>query len=118
MGKRILLVEDANNFRVRVFLGVLAVLLLAGFAAGCGLDSDQNKQEAKKKVGVKAQQAKKKIEAKGQQAKQEAKKKVETGQQDLKEKVDDVQKDVNDLQMKVDELLKMARALEQQRQKG
>jgi hypothetical protein len=48
---------------VRVLLGVLSVLLLVGFAAGCGLVSDQTKQEAKKKV-----------EARGQQAKREAKK--------------------------------------------
>jgi hypothetical protein len=62
---------------VRVLLGVLGVLLLVGFAAGCGLVSDQTKQEAKKKV-----------EAKGQQVKQEVKKKVEAGQEDLKKKVD------------------------------
>ena len=136
---RILLVEEDTNLRARVLLGVLAMLLLAGFAAGCGLLSDQTKQEAKKKVEAKAQdakqEAKKKVEVKGKQAEQEAKKKVDTGQvdlqkkvddlkkkeeagqQDLKEKVDDVQKDVDDLQKKVDELLKMAHALEQQRQK-
>src|SRR5215211_6402230 len=98
---------------VRVVLGVLGVLLLVGFAAGCGLVSDQTKQEAKKK-----------IEAKGQQAKQEAKKKVEAGQEDLNQKVndlqkklDDVQKDVNDLEKKVDELLKKVGAQEQQDQK-
>jgi hypothetical protein len=62
---------------VRVLLGVLGVLLLVGFAAGCGLVSDQTKQAAKKKV-----------EAKGQQVKQEVKKKVEAGQEDLKKKVD------------------------------
>ena len=62
---------------VRVLLGVLGVLLLVGFAAGCGLVSDQTKQEAKKKV-----------EAKGQQVKQEVKKKVEAGKEDLKKKVD------------------------------
>jgi hypothetical protein len=62
---------------VRVLLGVLGVLLLLGFAAGCGLVSDQTKQEAKKKV-----------EAKGQQVKQEVKKKVEAGKEDLEKKVD------------------------------
>jgi predicted Holliday junction resolvase-like endonuclease len=75
---------------VRGLVGVLGVLLLVGFAAGCGLVSDQPKQEAKKKVEAKGQQvkqevkkkveskarqAKKKIETKGQQAKQEVKKK-------------------------------------------
>jgi len=92
---------------VRVLLGVLGVLLLVGFAAGCGLVSDQTKQEAKKKVESEAQQAKqeakKKVEAKGQQAKQEVKKKVEAGKEDLKKKVD--------------ELLKTAHALEHQDQK-
>jgi hypothetical protein len=48
-------------------LAVLAVLVLVGSATGCGLVSDQTKQEAKKKV-----------ESKAQQAKQEAKKKVES----------------------------------------
>jgi len=91
---------------VRVLLGVLGVLLLVGFAAGCGLVPDHTKQEAKKKV-----------EAKGQQVKQEVKKKVEAGQEDLKKKVDDVHKDVNDLEKKVDELLKKVDALEQQDQK-
>jgi gas vesicle protein len=131
--------DDAKMTEVRVLLGVLGVLLLVGFAAGCGLVSDQTKQEAKKKVEAKGQQAKqeakKKIEAKGQQVKQEVKKKVEAGQEDLKEKVDDLQKkvevgkedleqkvddvhkDVNDLEKKVDELLKKVDAQEQQDQK-
>jgi len=77
-----------------------------GFAAGCGLVSDQTKQEAKK-IEAKGQQAKqeakKKVEAKGQQVKQEVKKKVEAGQEDLKQKVD--------------ELLKKVGAQEQQDQK-
>jgi TolA-binding protein len=106
---------------VRVVLGVLGVLLLVGFAAGCGLVSDQTKQEAKKKIEAKGQQAKqeakKKVEAKGQQVKQEVKKKVEAGQEDLAKKLDDVQKDVNDLEKKVDELLKKVGAQEQQDQK-
>ena len=46
--------------------------MLVGFATGCGLVSDQTKQEAEKKV-----------ESKAQQAKQEVKKKIEVGQQDL-----------------------------------
>ena len=132
--------DDANMTKVRVLLGVLAVLVLVGSATGCGLVSDQTKQEAKKKVESKAQQAKqeakKKIEAKGQKAKQEAKKKIEaggedlqkkvddlkkkvqTGQEDLEKKVDDVHKDVNDLQKKVDELLKKVDAQKQQDQKA
>ena len=64
--------------KVRVLVGVLAVLLLAGFAAGCGQVSDQAKQDVKKKVEAKGQQvkqeAKKKVEAKKQQAKKEVKK--------------------------------------------
>ena len=60
--------------KVRVLLGVLAVLVLVGSATGCGLVSDHTKQDAKKKVESKARQAEKKIEAKGQQAKQEVKK--------------------------------------------
>src|SRR5918993_2962296 len=132
--------DDANMTKVRVLLGLLAVLVLVGSATGCGLLSDQTKQEAKKKVESKAQQAKqeakKKIEAKGQQAKQEVKKKVEAGQEDLKKKVDDLQKqvedgkedlekkvddvhkDVNDLEKKVDELLKKVDAQQQQDQKA
>jgi hypothetical protein len=59
--------------KVRVLLGVLGVLLLVGFVVGCGLVSDQTKQDAKKK-----------IEAKGQQAKQEAKKRVEASRSSKK----------------------------------
>jgi len=127
MGKRILLGEGVANFGVRVLLGLLAVLLLAGIVAGCGQASDQPKQEAN--------------EASGKQVGQEAKKvgssqgnldekvddldgkvdnldeKVGAGQEDLEKKVDHLQKDVDDLQMKLDELLNMAHALERQRQK-
>src|SRR5215216_1123265 len=71
--------DDANMTKVRVLLGLLAVLVLVGSTTGCGLVSDQTKQDAKKKVESKAQQAKqeakKKIEAKGQQARQTLKKK-------------------------------------------
>ena len=75
---------------VRVLVGLLAVLLVVGYATGCGLVSDQTKQVAKNKVEEKGQQAKqeakKKVEAKGQQVKQEVKKKVEDkGQQDQKQ---------------------------------
>jgi septin family protein len=132
--------DDANMTKVRVLLGLLAVLVLVGSATGCGLVSDQTKQEAKKKVESKAQQAKqeakKKIEAKGQQAKQEVKKKievgqedlqkkvddlkkkVETGQEDLKKKVDEVQTKLDDVQTKLDELLKKVDAQKQQKQQN
>jgi uncharacterized protein YPO0396 len=131
--------DDAGMTKVRVLMGVLAVLVLVGSVTGCGLVSDQTKQEAKKKVESKAQQAKqeakKKVEAKGQQVKQEVKKKVEAGQEDLQKKVDDLQKtvevgkedlekkvddvqeDVNALEKKVDELLKMVGDQQQQDQK-
>src|SRR5215211_4179010 len=73
--------DDANMTKVRVLLGLLAVLV--GSTTGCGLVSDQTKQDAKKKVESKAQQAKqeakKKIEDKGQQDKQEVKKKIAAG---------------------------------------
>src|SRR5215207_2196686 len=130
--------DDANMTKVRVLLGILAMLVLVGSATGCGLVSDQTKQDAKKKVG----DLQKKVESKGQQARQEVKKKVEAGQEDLKTKVedlqkkveagqedlktkvedvqtkmDDVQKKVTDLQKKVDELLKKVDAKEQQVQK-
>jgi thiamine biosynthesis lipoprotein ApbE len=72
----------------RALVGVVTALALLVLAVGCGLVSDQGRQEAKKKV-----------EAKGQQARQEAKKKVD------------------DLQKKVDELLKKVEAQEQQDQK-
>lgn len=49
--------------KFRPLLGVLAVIVFVVSAAGCGIVSDQTKQEAKKK-----------IEAKGKQAEQEAKK--------------------------------------------
>jgi TolA-binding protein len=124
MGKRVLLGEDDANFGVRVLLGLLAVLLLAGFAAGCGPVSDQPKQEAKKKVEAKGKQAWQEVKEKVESPQGDLEKKVddldekvEAGQEDVEKKVDHVQKDVNDLQKKVNELLKMAHALERQRQK-
>src|SRR5215203_5243239 len=94
---------------VRVLLGVLGVLLLVGFAAGCGLVSDQTKHEAKKKVEAGQEDLKKKVD--------DLQKKVEVAKQDLEKKVDDVQKDVNDLEKKMDELLKKVDAQQQQDQK-
>jgi gas vesicle protein len=129
--------------KVRALLGVLAVLLLVAFVAGCGLVPDQGqvRQEAKKKVEARKQQAKKELkkeatdpQKKVEAKRQEVRKKVETGQEDLKKKVDDlkkkvqvaqedvekkvddVQKDVNDLKKKVNELLKKIDA-QQQHQK-
>jgi TolA-binding protein len=99
--------------RDRALVGVVATLVLVVLAVGCGLVSDQSRQEARKKV-----------EAKGQQVKEEAKKKVEdlqkkveAGQEDLEKKVDDVHAKLDDLQKKVDELLKKVEAQEQQNQK-
>src|SRR5215217_5949839 len=78
--------------KVRALLGVLAVLLLVAFVAGCGLVPDQGqvRQQAKKKVKKEATDPQKKVEAK----RQEVRKKVETGQEDLKKKVDDLKKKV------------------------
>src|SRR5215218_7855037 len=78
--------DDANMTKVRVLLGLLAVLVLVGSTTGCGLVSDQTKQDAKKKV-----------ESKAQQARQTLKKKVEA----LQKQVDDLQKEVQDLQKKI-----------------
>ena len=74
--------NDENMTKIRVLLGLLAVLVLVGSAVGCGLVSDRTKQEAKKRVESKAQQAEQ--EAKGKKAKQEIQKKVE----ELLKKVD------------------------------
>jgi len=64
--------------KVRALLVVLAVIVLVVSAAGCGIVSNQTKQDARKKVEAKAKQAeqkvKQKVEAKGQQAKREIKK--------------------------------------------
>ena len=55
-----------NMRKVRVLLGVLAVLVLVGTTTGCGLVSDQTKQDAKKKLGAKGQEVKKEVDAQGQ----------------------------------------------------
>src|SRR5215210_8378107 len=125
--------------KVRALLGVLAVLVLVAFVAGCGLvpDQGQARHEVKKKVEARKQQAKKEVtdlQKKVNSKRQEVRKKVEAGQEDLKKKVDDlkkkvevaqedlekkvddVQKDVNDLQKKVNELLKKIDAQQQQQQ--
>jgi peptidoglycan hydrolase CwlO-like protein len=104
--------------KVRVLLGVLAVLVLVGSATGCGLVSDHTKQDAKKKVESKAQQAKQEVKQKIEAGQEDLhkkvddlKKKVETGQEDLKKKVDEVQ-------TKLDELLKKVDAQKQQKQQN
>jgi phosphopantetheine adenylyltransferase len=57
-------------------LGVLAVIVLVASAVGCGIVSDQTKQEAKKK-----------LEATVKQTKQDVKQKVEAKKQQVKKKV-------------------------------
>src|SRR5215210_8795761 len=49
--------------KVRALLGVLAVLVLVAFVAGCGLvpDQGQARHEVKKKVEARKQQAKKEV---------------------------------------------------------
>jgi plastocyanin len=78
--------------KVRVLLGVLAVVLVVGSAVGCGQAADKSKQEAKKKGEAKAQQAKqeanKKVQAKEQQAKNQAKEKANAKKQQGKKKVE------------------------------
>jgi len=120
----------------RALLGVLAVLVLVAFVAGCGLVPDQGqvRQEAKKKVEARKQQAKKEVkkevtdlQKKVNAKEQEVRKKVEAGQEDLKKKVDDlkkvevaqedVKKKVDDVQKDVNELLKKIDAQQQQNQK-
>jgi sugar phosphate permease len=68
---------------VRALLIVPVVTVLIVSIAGCGIVSDQTKQDAKKKIEAKSKQAKqevkKKVEAKKQQAEQKVKKKVKTG---------------------------------------
>src|SRR5215217_1668161 len=121
--------DDANMTKVRVLLGLLAVLVLVGSTTGCGLVSDQTKQDAKKKVESKAQQAKqeakKKIEAKGQQARQTLKKKVEALQkqvEDLHKKINaqeqkEQQQQINQLKKALNELKKKVDSQQQRSQK-
>ena len=80
---------------VRGLVGVLAVLLLVGFAAGCGLVSDQAKQQAREKIEDRGQQARQEANKKVEAKRQEVRKRVETGQEDLKKKVDELLKKVD-----------------------
>jgi hypothetical protein len=65
--------------KVRASVWVLAVLVIAGLAAGCGQVSDRAQQEAEKKVENKGQQAREGAKEKLNAKKQEAKKKPEAG---------------------------------------
>ena len=91
--------------KVQALVWVLAVMVIAGLAAGCGQVSDRAQQEAEKKV-----------EAEAQQAREEAKKKVEAGREDLEKKVDDLKTEVNGLRKDVTELQKKINAQEQKEQ--
>ena len=70
------------------------MLVLLAFAAGCGLVSDQARQDAKEKIESKGQQVREEAEKKLEAKKQEVQKEVEVGQEDLKKKVDDLQQKV------------------------
>jgi septal ring factor EnvC (AmiA/AmiB activator) len=98
-------VEDgAQMTKVRTMLGVLSVLVLAAFAAGCeGSVSDQNQGQ---------QGAKENVEAKGQQVRQEAKEKVNARKQEAKKNVEDLQKKVKNVKTEVDGLQKEVRDLQ------
>src|SRR5215208_3622439 len=97
---------DAKMTKIRALLVGLAVLVLLAFAAGCGLVSDQAKQEAKRKIEAKGQQARQEAKEKVEARKHEVKNKVEAGQEDLKKKVDSLRKKVEagqgDLKKEVD----------------
>src|SRR5215218_7508362 len=82
--KHVVLLKE-NMRKVRVLLGVLAVLVFVGSATGCGLLSDQTKQEAKNKVESKAQQAKQEAKKKVESKARQAKKKIETKGQQAKQ---------------------------------
>src|SRR5215211_4231872 len=97
--------------RVRALLGALAVLVLVVSAAGCGLVSDQDKQDLKKKVEARGKQVeqdvRKKVEAKGKQARQNVRKKVEAGGQQARQQVKkEVESSKEELKKKVDDLKK------------
>jgi uncharacterized protein HemX len=75
--------DDARVSKVRVLLGALAVLVLVALAAGCGLVSDQAKQQAREKIEDRGQQARQEANKKVEAKRQEVRKRVETGQEDL-----------------------------------
>jgi TolA-binding protein len=102
--------------KVRALVWVLAVLVIAGLAAGCGQISDRAQQEAKKKVENKGQQVQKEAREKVETKKQQAKEKIEAGSKDLEKKVDDLKMEVKDLRKDVTELQKKINAHEQKEQ--
>ena len=63
--------------KLQALLLILAAIVFAVSAAGCGIVSDQTKQEAKKKIEAKANQAKQEVKQKVEAKKQQAKKRVE-----------------------------------------
>jgi homoserine kinase len=56
--------------KVRALLLILAAIVFVVSAAGCGIVSDQTKQEAKKKIAAKANQAKQEVKQKVEAKKQ------------------------------------------------
>ena len=102
--------------KVRALVWVLAVLVIAGLAAGCGQVSDRAQQEAKKKVENKGQQVQEEAKEKVETKKQQAKEKIEAGSKDLEKKVDDLKMEVKDLRKDVTELQKKINAHEQKEQ--
>jgi predicted RNase H-like nuclease (RuvC/YqgF family) len=102
--------------KVRASVWVLAVLAIAGLAAGCGQVFDRAKQEAEKKVENKGQHPQKEAKDKVNAKKHEAKKKLESGREDLEKKVNDLKKEVNGLRKDVAELQKKINAHEQKEQ--
>ena len=113
--------DDAQMTKVWALLGVLTILVVVAFAAGCGTasDKDQARQGAKKKVESKSQDVRQEAKEKVQARKQEAKNKVEALQEkvdDLRKDVDDLKKDVDDLKKEVQDLQKKINAHEQKEQ--
>jgi len=102
--------------KVRALVWVLAVLVIAGLAAGCGQVSGRAQQEAKKKVENKGQQVQEEAKEKVETKKQQAKEKIEAGSKDLEKKVDDLKMEVKDLRKDVTELQKKINAHEQKEQ--
>ncbi len=102
--------------KVRASVWVLAVLVIAGLAAGCGQISDRAQHEAEKKVENKGKQAQEEAKEKLNAKKQVAKKQLEAGREDLEKKVNDLNKEVNGLRKDVAELQKKINAHEQKEQ--
>jgi uncharacterized protein HemX len=107
---------DANMTKGRALLWGLALLVLLAFAAGCGLVSDQTKQEAKQKLEERGQQARQEASTRGEAKREEVQQRVESGQEDLKKEVDDLQLKLDDVQKKLDEVLKKLEAQKQPEQ--